>query len=68
MCGGGDSNMGIHDTAAPISSAVGSHVKAMIWMGNPRHTPGASYNKGTSNSPGVCTPQHATSLLGRNEC
>ncbi|PLB53248.1 acetylxylan esterase precursor [Aspergillus steynii IBT 23096] len=52
MCGGGDPNMGITDTAAPISSSVGSHVKAMIWMGNPRHTPGASYNKGTSNSPG----------------
>ncbi|KAL4897337.1 cutinase [Aspergillus ambiguus] len=52
MCGGGDANMGISDTAAAISSDVGSHVKAMIWMGDPRHTPGAPYNVGTSTAAG----------------
>ncbi|KAL5364370.1 cutinase [Aspergillus floccosus] len=52
MCGGGNANMGISDTAAAISSDVGSHVKAMIWMGDPRHTPGAPYNVGTSTAAG----------------
>jgi hypothetical protein len=45
--------MGISDTSAAISSDVGSHVKAMIWMGDPRHTPGAPYNVGTSTASGV---------------
>ncbi|KAL9106303.1 MAG: hypothetical protein Q9227_008638 [Pyrenula ochraceoflavens] len=52
MCGGGDTNQGITDTSAPISSTVGAQVKAMIWMGDPRHTPGASYNVGTSTAAG----------------
>ncbi|KAH7050065.1 acetylxylan esterase precursor [Macrophomina phaseolina] len=52
FCNGGDPNQGISSTTAPISSSVGSHVKAMIWMGNPRHKPGASYNVGTSNAAG----------------
>jgi acetylxylan esterase len=53
MCGGGDPNQGISSIAAPISSTVGSKVKAMIWMGDPRHTPGAPYNVGTSTAAGV---------------
>ncbi|KAB2574622.1 putative acetyl xylan esterase protein [Lasiodiplodia theobromae] len=52
FCNGGDVNQGITDTTAPISSDVGSHVAAMIWMGNPRHKPGASYNVGTSTAAG----------------
>ncbi|KAL9625033.1 MAG: hypothetical protein Q9160_000762 [Pyrenula sp. 1 TL-2023] len=52
LCGGGDPNQGISSTAAPISSAVGQKVKAVIWMGDPRHTPGASYNVGTSTAAG----------------
>jgi acetylxylan esterase len=38
MCGGGDPSEQIRNTTAPIS------VKAMIHMGDPRHTPGAPYN------------------------
>lgn len=53
MCDGGDVNQGITDTTAPVSSELGAHVKAMIWMGNPRHFPGASYNVGTSTASGV---------------
>ncbi|KKY15921.1 putative acetyl xylan esterase [Diplodia seriata] len=52
FCDGGDANQGISDTTAPISSDVGGHVAAMIWMGNPRHKPGASYNVGTSTASG----------------
>lgn len=53
MCGGGDANEGITDTAAPISTTAGQQVKAIILMGDPRHTPGASYNVGTSTAAGV---------------
>jgi acetylxylan esterase len=53
MCGGGDSYEGITDTTAPIDSDTASHVAAMIWMGNPRHAPGASYNVGSSTAGGV---------------
>jgi acetylxylan esterase len=53
FCGGGDANQGISSTAATISSAVGAKVKAIIFMGDPRHTPGAPYNVGSSNAPGV---------------
>ena len=53
ICGGGDPNQGISSTSAPISSSVASKVKAMIWMGDPRHTPGAPYNFGTSTATGV---------------
>lgn len=53
LCGGGDPNQGISSTAAPISKTVASKVKAMIWMGDPRHTPGAPYDVGTSTAAGV---------------
>jgi acetylxylan esterase len=53
LCGGGDSNQGISSTTAPITSATAANVKAVIWMGDPRHTPGASYNVGTSTAAGV---------------
>ncbi|KAL3426799.1 acetyl xylan esterase [Phlyctema vagabunda] len=52
ICGGGDQNQGIPSTAIPTSSTVISKIKAMIWMGNPRFTPGAPYNVGTSNHAG----------------
>ncbi|KAF9894905.1 hypothetical protein FE257_004527 [Aspergillus nanangensis] len=52
MCGGGDPHMGIADPVAPVPRDVGAHVKAMIWMGSPRHTPGAPYNVGSSQSNG----------------
>ena len=56
LCGGGDPNQGISDTSTPISSTVGAQIKAVIWMGDPRHTPGASYNVGTSTADGVGSP------------
>ncbi|RDW80912.1 acetylxylan esterase [Coleophoma crateriformis] len=52
MCGGGDTNQGITDTSTPISTSVASLVKAMIWMGNPRNIPGASYSVGTATADG----------------
>ncbi|THV81505.1 acetylxylan esterase precursor [Aureobasidium pullulans] len=54
LCGGGDPNQGISSTAATISSSVGSKIKAIIFMGDPRQIPGASYSVGTSKNPGVC--------------
>lgn len=67
FCNGGDVNQGITDTTAPISSDVGSHVAAMIWMGNPRHKPGASYNVGTSTAAGVSapTPSPCASMMAK---
>lgn len=53
ICGGGDPNAGINDTAVPLSAASVKAVKAVILMGDPRHTPGLSFNVGTSTSPGV---------------
>lgn len=57
MCGGGDPNQGISSTAPAIPSSVGAKVKAMIWMGDPRHTPGAPYNVGSSTAAGVSFAQ-----------
>jgi acetylxylan esterase len=53
LCGGGDPNQGISSTAAPISSAVGNKVKAIIFMGDPRNIPGGPYSVGTAKNPGV---------------
>jgi acetylxylan esterase len=53
MCGGGDPNAQIGNATAPISASVASKVKAMIWMGDPRHTPGAPYNVGNATAAGV---------------
>lgn len=50
LCGGGDPGQGVTSTAATIASY---NIKAAIFMGDPRHTPGAPYNVGTSNAPGV---------------
>lgn len=54
--------MGITSTTAPISTTVGANIKAIIWMGDPRHTPGASYNVGTSTADGVCILSTSKSL------
>jgi acetylxylan esterase len=64
MCGGGDLNQGISSTTTPISGTIASKVKAMIWMGDPRHTPGAPYNVGTSTAAGVSiVPDFAKGLV-----
>jgi hypothetical protein len=53
MCGGGDPSEQIMNTTAPISATIAARVKAMILMGDPRHTPGAPYNVGNSTETGV---------------
>ncbi|KAF2240147.1 carbohydrate esterase family 5 protein [Viridothelium virens] len=52
LCGGGDTNQGISSTAATISTAAQAQVKAVIWMGDPRHSPGEPFNVGTSTAGG----------------
>lgn len=52
-CGGGDTNEGISNTAIPISAAAQAKIAAAIFMGDPRHIPGLSYNVGTCQASGV---------------
>jgi acetylxylan esterase len=56
FCGGGDTNEGITSTAIPIQAAAVDMIKAAIFMGDPRHIPGLSYNVGTCQASGVRTP------------
>ncbi|KZW02447.1 carbohydrate esterase family 5 protein [Exidia glandulosa HHB12029] len=51
-CGGGDTNEGLSDTSIPISAAAQKQVKAAIFMGDPRHIPGLSFNVGTCQASG----------------
>jgi hypothetical protein len=53
MCGGGDLAKQITNSTAPISAAVAAWARAVILMGDLRHTPGAPYNVGNSTDPGV---------------
>lgn len=53
ICGGGDPNFGVTDTAVPLSDDSVAAIKAVILMGDPRHTPGLPFNVGTSTAPGV---------------
>ena len=52
-CGGGDTNEGLTSTAIPISSAAQKMIAAAIFMGDPRHIPGLSYDVGTCQADGV---------------
>ncbi|OTB20587.1 carbohydrate esterase family 5 protein [Daldinia sp. EC12] len=52
FCGGPDGSS-LSGTAAPLLPAdVGKHVKAIIFMGDPRNVPGLSYNAGTAKAGG----------------
>ncbi|KAJ6496191.1 putative acetyl xylan esterase [Mycena sanguinolenta] len=51
-CGGGDTNEGLSNTAIPISAAAQKKIAAAIFMGDPRHIPGLSYNVGTCQASG----------------
>jgi len=53
LCGGDDANIGLTNTAVPISAAAVSMVRAAIFMGDPRYIPGLSYNVGTCQASGV---------------
>ncbi|PGH01951.1 hypothetical protein AJ80_08933 [Polytolypa hystricis UAMH7299] len=49
LCGGGDPNQGVTGTSMLVTS---DQVKAIVLMGDPRHTPGMSFNVGTATAPG----------------
>ncbi|KAI2785223.1 carbohydrate esterase family 5 protein [Daldinia loculata] len=51
FCGGPDGSS-LSGTAAPLPADVGNHVKAVIFMGDPRNVPGLSYNVGTAKAGG----------------
>ncbi|KAL0945263.1 hypothetical protein HGRIS_000774 [Hohenbuehelia grisea] len=51
-CGGGDDNEGLGNAAIPISTAAQAKVAAAIFMGDPRHIVGLSYNVGTCQASG----------------
>ncbi|RDW89258.1 hypothetical protein BP6252_01290 [Coleophoma cylindrospora] len=53
FCGGGDTNEGLTNTAIPIQASAVAMIKAAIFMGDPRHIPGLSYNVGTCQASGV---------------
>ncbi|RDW70375.1 hypothetical protein BP5796_08772 [Coleophoma crateriformis] len=52
FCGGGDTNEGLTSTAIPIQASAVAMIKAAIFMGDPRHIPGLSYNVGTCQASG----------------
>ncbi|KAJ7718231.1 putative acetyl xylan esterase [Mycena metata] len=51
-CGGGDTNEGLSNTAIPISAAAQKKIAAAIFMGDPRHIAGLSYNVGSCQASG----------------
>ncbi|KAF3933544.1 hypothetical protein ABW19_dt0201193 [Dactylella cylindrospora] len=51
FCGGGDTNIGLSNTAIPIQASALNMIKAVILMGSPRFTTPAPYNVGS------CTQQ-----------
>ncbi|KAI1766361.1 carbohydrate esterase family 5 protein [Hypoxylon sp. FL1150] len=51
FCGGPDGNS-MAETTALIPAEIGEHVKALIFMGDPRNIPGAPYNIGSSTGGG----------------
>ena len=55
FCGGGDTNEGLTSTAIPIQASAVNMIKAAIFMGDPRHIPGLSYDVGTCQANGVST-------------
>ncbi|KAJ7099464.1 Acetylxylan esterase At 0.90 angstrom resolution [Mycena belliarum] len=52
FCGGGDLNEGLTNTAIPISAAAQKKIAAAIFMGDPRHIPGLSFNVGSCQASG----------------
>ncbi|KUJ13762.1 carbohydrate esterase family 5 protein [Mollisia scopiformis] len=47
LCGGGDPNQGITNTAVLFSSAALANIKAAVFMGDPLYHTGLPYNVGT---------------------
>ncbi|KAF7558262.1 hypothetical protein G7Z17_g41 [Cylindrodendrum hubeiense] len=52
LCGGGDPNQGISNTAVLLSASAVNMVKAAIFMGDPRYIYGLSYEVGTCRAQG----------------
>ncbi|KAK6524798.1 hypothetical protein TWF281_011696 [Arthrobotrys megalospora] len=52
FCGGGDTNIGLSNTAIPIQASALTQIKAVILMGDPRFTAGAPYNVGSCTAKG----------------
>ncbi|KUJ11553.1 Acetylxylan esterase At 0.90 angstrom resolution [Mollisia scopiformis] len=52
LCGGGDPNQGITNTAVLFSSAALANIKAAIFMGDPLYHYGLSYDVGTCTAGG----------------
>ncbi|KAK6331948.1 hypothetical protein TWF718_002485 [Orbilia javanica] len=52
FCGGGDTNIGLTNTAIPIQASALTQIKAVILMGDPRFTAGAPYNVGSCTAKG----------------
>ncbi|RPA79999.1 putative acetyl xylan esterase [Ascobolus immersus RN42] len=52
FCGGGDTNIGLSNTATPINASALNMVKAAIMMGSPRFRAGAPYNVGSCSAQG----------------
>lgn len=48
VLGGGGGVAGLGQATPPVSSAISSHVVAVIQMGDPRHMPNKSFNRGTA--------------------
>lgn len=53
LCGGGDPNQGIENTAVLFSPAAISNIKAAIFMGDPMYHYGLPYGVGTCTAGGV---------------
>lgn len=53
LCGGGDPNQGITNTAVLFSTAALANIKAAIFMGDPLYHYGLSYDVGTCTAGGV---------------
>ncbi|KAF3913102.1 hypothetical protein AA313_de0201179 [Arthrobotrys entomopaga] len=52
FCGGGDTNIGLSNTATPINSNALAMIKAAIFMGDPRYMAGLPYDVGTCTAHG----------------
>lgn len=53
LCGGGDPNQGVTNTAVLFTAAALSQIKAAIFMGDPLYHVGLPYNVGTCQAGGV---------------
>lgn len=53
LCGGGDPDEGISNTAVPLSTSAVNMIAGAIFMGDPRFVAGLSYEVGSCKAGGV---------------